>query len=91
MENFEKTIIKLAKSYKIVPLEWQDIAQELRIHLWVNRSKYDKSKGSYKNWAYISCRNKLRDLAKYYQAQKRDYRKIVSLDELMEQGIDFEG
>ena len=81
LTQFEPTIIKLAKSYNIPPLEWQDIAQELRIHLWLKRDKYDGKK-PYKNWAYIGCRNKIRDLAKYYQRQKRDSRKEVSLEEL---------
>ena len=91
LEELEPTIIKLAKSYKIPPLEWEDIAQELRIHLWENRAKYNPKKSEYKNWAYIVCRNKLRDLARHWRAKKRDHRKIVSLDELKEKGIDFEG
>lgn len=91
MEDFDKTIIKLAKAFKIPPLEWEDVAQELRIHLWKNRHKYDPQKGKYKNWAYIICRNKLRNLAEYWRAQKRDPKKVVSLEELKKRGLDIEG
>jgi RNA polymerase sigma factor (sigma-70 family) len=83
LENFDQTIVKLAKTYNIPPLEWQDIAQELRLHLWENRNKYDKSKGSYEDWAYIVCRNKIRDLARQYNNEP------ISLDEIQEKGFDI--
>ncbi len=81
LEQFESTIIKLAKTYHIPPLEWEDIAQELRIHLWLKRDKFDSQKREYKNWAYIVCRNKIRDLARYYQRKKRDSRKDIRLED----------
>jgi len=82
LEEFETTIIKLSKSYNIPPLTWEDITQELRIHLWKNRGKYNKKKSSYRTWAFIVCRNKLKDLHRYYTQQKRDERKKISLEEL---------
>ena len=89
-EQFEPTIIKLSRAYHIEPLEPCDLAQELRIALWLNRAKYDKDKGSYKSWAYILCRNKLKDLHKHYNRQKRDIFKTTSLDALIEKGFDVE-
>ena len=80
-QDFDKTIIKLAKAFKIPSLEWQDTAQELRLHLWIKRKKYDKKKKSYENWAYIVCRKKIIDLARYYKAKKR-HTKIVNIDDL---------
>lgn len=79
LEEFDETIVKLAKTYHIEPLEWQDVAQELRIHLWKNEAKCDK-KRPYKDWAYIVCRNKIKDLAKYHTRQKRRAN-LVSLEE----------
>ena len=71
LQQFEPTLIKLAKTYKIPPLEWEDIAQELRIQLWLKREKYNPKKATYENWAYIVCRKKIVDLARYYDAKKR--------------------
>jgi len=86
LKKFDKTIIKLAKTYTIKPLDWEDIAQELRVHLWKNREKYDPNRAEFKNWAYILCRNKIRDLARYYKAKKRDSSKDLSLEMLEEEG-----
>jgi len=69
-ETFESTIIKLAKTYSIPYMGWQDIAQELRIHLWLKRNQYNP-KRRYEDWAYITCRHKIVDLARYYDAKKR--------------------
>ena len=91
LEEFETTILKLAKTWNIPPLEWQDIAQELRIHLWLKEQEHGEGIKDYNNWAYITCRNKIRDLAKYYQRGKRDHRKIVSLEALIEDGFDIVG
>lgn len=87
-EAFEPTLIKLAKAYKIDELEWKDIAQEFRIHLWLNRNKYNRKK-SYNNWAFICCKNKIRDLAKYFNRQKRDKHKIISLEDLRGENGEF--
>ena len=91
LEKFEPTILKLAKTWYIPPLEWKDIAQELRIHLWLQEQKRTTNIKNYNNWAYISCRNKIKKLHRYYTQQKRDERKKVSLDALIENGRDFEG
>lgn len=90
LEQFEPTIIKLSYAYHIEPLEPCDLAQELRLWLWLKEKEQKKPIKSYKNWAYIVCRNKIRDLAKYHQSQKRDYKKVSSLDELIEKGFDIE-
>jgi len=83
LTQFEPTIIKLAKSYNIPSLEWEDIAQELRIHLWLKQKSAKKPIKNYQNWAYISCRNKIRDLARRYQNQKN----VGNLDNLDETKI----
>lgn len=89
LEDFEPTILKLAKTYSIPPLEWEDIAQELRLLLWQKEKSAKKPIKSYKDWAYITCRNKIRDLARYYQRGKRDYRKQVSLEEFRNENGEY--
>ena len=89
LEDFDKTIIKLAKTYTIPPLEWEDIAQELRIHLWLKEKSAKKPIKSYKDWAYIVCKRKIIDLVRYYRAKKRDNSKDLSLEELKEKGVEF--
>ena len=71
LTQFEPTIIKLAKTYHIEPLEWQDVAQELRIHLWLKEKSDKRPSKNYNNWAYRVCRRKIIDLARYYDAKKR--------------------
>ena len=89
LEDFEPTILKLAKTYSIPPLEWEDIAQELRLLLWQKEKSAKKPIKSYNNWAYILCRNKIRDLARYHQREKRDYRKQVSLEEFRNENGEY--
>jgi len=89
IKQFEPTITKLSYAYKIKPLEPCDIANELRLHLWKKRHLYDASKGSYKNWAYILCKNRIRNLAKYYRRKKRDQSKTDSLSVLLDKGYDI--
>lgn len=91
LKEFEPTIIKLAKTYHIGDLEWQDIAQELRIHLWLKEKSAKEPIRSYKDWAYILCRRKIAELARYYKRKKRDSSKNVSLEALEEEGVEFEG
>ena len=83
LNEFETTIKKLSYAYNIKPLEPCDIANELRITLWLNRAKYNKNKGSYKSWAYKVCRNKLKDLARKHKSEP------VSLNKLQEKGFDI--
>jgi len=90
-KDFEPTLIKLAKTYQIGNLEWQDIAQELRIWLWLKEKEQKKPIKNYNNWGYIVCRNKIIDLARFWGRQKRNKKYKVSLDELKEKGIDLEG
>ena len=88
LEGFDKTIVKLSKTYHIPPLEWEDTAQELRINLWLKRDKYDP-KRSYKDWAYIVCKRKIIDLSRYWSRQKRSEAKKISLDDLKDKGFEI--
>ena len=87
LEDFELTIKKLAKTYKIEPLTWEDLAQELRIHLWLKEKSAKKPIRNYNNWAYIVCKRKIINLARYYSRKQRDASKNVSIEELQEKGF----
>lgn len=86
LAEFEPTIRKLARTYEIRPLMPEDLAQELRLHLF---EKYTPSVKEFNGWAYITCRRKIVDLSRYHTRQKRDTRKVGSLDEAMEMGLDI--
>jgi len=88
LKQFEKTLIKLAKSFSIPNMDWQDIAQELRVHLWLKFDKYNP-KRDFNDWAYIVCRNKLKDLYKFSTRKKR-FGKDISLENLQEKGLDID-
>ncbi len=84
--DFQKEVQAKAKTYKISGLEWEDVAQELNIHIWLNRDKYNPGrKASVKTFIQRVLMNKLRDLARRAKAKKRyiDYNHL-SLEELME-------
>lgn len=85
LKEFEPTIKKLSRTYEIKPLESEDLAQELRLHLF---EKYTLKVKEFNGWAYIVCRRKIVDLSRYYTFQKRDNRKLSSLHEKMENGFD---
>ena len=83
IKQFETTIIKLSYAYNIKPLEPCDIANELRLHLWLKEKEQKKPIESYKNWAYITCRNKIKDLARKYNNEP------ISLNKLQAKGFDI--
>jgi len=89
--DFERIIIALSKTYKIPFLEPDDIAQELRIHLWLKRDKYDPKRAKYNTWATKVCKRKIWELARYYKRNNRDSSKFLSIEEMREKGRDIEG
>lgn len=64
MRNMENYVINCAKRYYINGLESDDIAQELRMHLWRRLPKYDPMKGKIETWGHMVVENKARDLHK---------------------------
>jgi len=88
LEQFDPTIIKLAKFYHIPNMDWQDIAQELRLHLWLKLKTHNPRK--FDDWAYIACKKKIIDLWRK-QTHSRSSKNIqfISLDALKEKGLDI--
>ncbi len=84
--DFQGDIIAKAKTTRIKGMDWEDIAQELYLHLLKNIHKYDASRGACQRTFVVRViTNKIRDLARTTNAQKRylDYN-ALSLEELSE-------
>ncbi len=87
--EFQKDIIAKSKSTHIPGMDWEDIAQELDIHVWQKRKKFDSAKASERTFVVRIITNKIRDMARRANAKKRTTDKnAVSLDELIESGFD---
>lgn len=54
----------LARRYHIKGYEFEDLCQELRMHLWRKISKYDPRISGIRTWANAVMRNRLKDLLK---------------------------
>jgi peptidoglycan hydrolase-like amidase len=73
--KIDKDIIAKARWFcgrnNYLNLEWEDLAQDLRMLLLEKQDSYDKSKGNYLNWAATVMNNHLKDKLKGSFAQKR--------------------
>jgi|GEM_PF-2084429 len=79
-----------ARTASIIGMEWEDIAQELNLHILIIQHKYDPAKSSPRTFVARVATNKIRDLIRRASAQKRrSAYGIVSLDELIEGGFDI--
>jgi RNA polymerase sigma factor (sigma-70 family) len=82
MQELEKKIVCSACYYHIYGYDAEDLAQELRLHLWKKLHTW-KKKSSIKTWAERVIRNYLYNLHKSMtQTQKRKDHLCVSLDNL---------
>lgn len=84
--DFKNDVVAKAKSTHIPGMDWQDIAQELFLHLLQNLHKYDPAKGaSLRTFVVKISTNKILDLARRTNAQKRywDFR-ALSFEDLIE-------
>lgn len=87
--SFQNDIIAKSKSAYIKGMEWQDIAQELNLHLWIKREKYNPEKAGERTFVVRIITNKIRDLIRKANAQKRFAdNNAISLEQLMESGFD---
>jgi RNA polymerase sigma factor (sigma-70 family) len=73
MQLLEKEIRSICKqdSYQVRGMSPNDIAQELRLHLWNKIPLYDPRKSSLKTWAYKVFNNKIKDLKRNTFRNKR--------------------
>lgn len=89
-QKYQNDILGKAKTTDISGLDWQDIAQELDIALWKNLNKFQgRNNSSERTFAQKIMRNKILDLAKAANRQKRkidSYHYLFSQLELTENG-----
>lgn len=70
--DYEKVIVFKAKKSWVPSIDWEDVAQELRIHLWLKQDSYDPHKGaSEKTFVNRLLENKIKDLQRTVNRQKR--------------------
>lgn len=92
LAEFGPTLIKLSRCFVIPHITDEDIAQELRLHLFLQFEKRKKPIKSFNDWAFICCRKKIIDI---YRKETRKRRwpgnPDFSLDVLMDNGFDTDG
>jgi len=70
--KYSNDILAKAKTWRIPGLEWQDIAQELDIALWLNLQKFQGLNGANERTFVLRVlRNKLTDLFRNTSRRKR--------------------
>ena len=84
--DFEHIIEAEARKHNIAGMDWQDIAQEIRIKLWNKRQLFDSAKSSYKTWANKVMKNCINDLFRLSKTKKASYlNEAISIESLREQ------
>lgn len=80
MQLLEPEIKKICKQdkYQVHGYGPDDLAQELRFHLWNKIPLYDPKKGSIKTWAYKTMNRRVKDLKVASCADKRLIQKLIS-------------
>lgn len=63
MQSIEYVIVYETQQHAIRGFEPDDVAQELRIHLWNKIHLYDPVKANFKTWSMRVIHNKIIDMA----------------------------
>ena len=87
--DHQRDISAKARTARIIGMDWEDIAQEINLHILTIEGKYDPRKSSPRTFIARVATNKIRDLIRRASAKKRGAYAIVSLDELIEGGFDI--
>jgi RNA polymerase sigma factor (sigma-70 family) len=73
MQQSELYISWFCRNYFIPNWEMDDLAQELRLHLWKKLDRYDPAKSTFKSWSKRILRNKVIDLIRTANKQGHDF------------------
>jgi len=91
LKEFDSIIINEARKWRIPGLSWEDIAQEVRIHLWQKENLHDVAKSSYKTWANKVMRNCICNLLRDSDTKKARYLNwAISIEWLNENYMDID-
>lgn len=88
--DYKNDICAKAKIARIPGMEWEDIFQEVVLHLLKVQAKYNPEKSSPRTFICRVATNKIRDLLRRSLAKKRGLLQTISLDALIEEGFDIE-
>jgi len=86
---YQDDISAKAKMAHIPGMEWEDVFQEVMLHLLIVQSKYDATRSGPRTFMCRVATNKIRDLVRRSRAQKRSLHEVVSLDELIKAGLEI--
>ena len=86
LKEIDSHIVLRAKQCAFsVYMEWEDLAQDLRLRIIENFNSFDKDKSSFRTWASTVMDNYIKNLYK-----KKDINnETISLDSLKEKGFDI--
>ena len=90
LQQFEPIIKAEAHKHNIQGMDWEDIAQEIRIKLWQKEKLFNPIKSSYKTWANKVMKNCIKDLIKGSQRKKQTLNRAISIEELQKNGLDID-
>lgn len=83
MIAIEYDVSYLCRTYWIVGYDQDDLAQELRFHVWRKLPKYNPLKSKFRTFAKRVMTNRIRDLVRASHRQKREIvHNLTSLDNL---------
>lgn len=89
MDDFDRIIVAEAHRWEIPGMTYEDIAQEVRLHLWLKKSTF-RGESSYRTWANKVMKNCIKNLLRDSQTKKARYlNRAVSIEWLKENGYDI--
>lgn len=81
MQEVEGYVVMFALQHRLPGLEPEDVAQELRLHLWRRLPSYDPRKASPKSWARTVLWRKVIDLSAPISGHTRSRREPLDAHE----------
>ena len=90
LKKFEPIIKAESHKYNIKGLTHEDIAQEIRIKLWLKEKQFNPNKSSYKTWANKVMRNCIKDIMRQAGAKKQVLNRALSIEGLQKNGFDID-
>lgn len=69
--NHEKDIVAKAKRCWVPGMDWEDVAQELRIQVWLKRDKFQPERASERTFVNRLLDNRIKDLQRTASRRKR--------------------
>jgi len=88
--DLKKKAYVFMEEWDIKGMDWEDLAQELRIHLMNKYDSFNPEKSSFRTWANRIMLNKIKNIAreKNLSADVINRKSTLSIEELKEKGFD---